>query len=180
MNFINLMTYDYHGDFSKTAQNSPLYAGPRNPHRGNIDATINAWIGAGARPQKLLLGLAFYGRSFTLADANRHGVDAPAIGPGTAGPHTKANGMLSYREVCLAIRAGGWTVKYETRQQCYYAYKGNQWMGFDGKRSIKAKCQYAKRKNLGGVMMWAIDFDDDKNQCGYGAYPLLNAIREVI
>jgi hypothetical protein len=49
---------------------------------------MRAWIAAGASPQKLIMGLAFYGNSFTLASAANNRVGAPSIGAGAQGPYT--------------------------------------------------------------------------------------------
>lgn len=62
---------------------------------------IKALIDGGADPKKLLLGLAFYGQSYRLADAEGpNGPGAPAAGPGEPGEFTKQPGMLSYYEIC--------------------------------------------------------------------------------
>lgn len=58
--------------------------------------------------------------------------------------------------------------------------KSKQWVGYDNVKSIKAKVNYAKKNNLAGVMMWSIDYDDHKNACGGGKFPLLKAIRDAL
>ena len=84
------MTYDLHGSWETfTGLNAPLY--PRSNEVGeqrnlNIDAAVNYWINNGAPKSKLILGLASYGRSFTLASTTQNGLGAPANGAGNALP----------------------------------------------------------------------------------------------
>jgi hypothetical protein len=47
-----------------------------------------------------------YGQSFSLADNNQNGVNAPTYGGGEAGEETRARGFLSYYEVRIE-RFGG-------------------------------------------------------------------------
>lgn len=98
---INIMSYDYHGAYDGvTGQTSPLYASNVDTnYQLNQDASISAWISAGASPQKLLMGVALYGRSFTLSNVNNNKVGSPTSGPGSAGPYTLESGTLSYLEV---------------------------------------------------------------------------------
>ncbi len=95
------MSYDYHGAYDGvTGQSSPLYASSVDTNAQlNADASITAWINAGASPQKLLMGVALYGRSFTLSNVNNNKVGSPTSGPGAAGPYTLESGTLSYLEV---------------------------------------------------------------------------------
>lgn len=52
-------------------------------------------------PKKLMLGLAFYGQSFRLAEAEgARNTGATAAGPGEPGEFTKQPGMLAYYEIC--------------------------------------------------------------------------------
>lgn len=44
-----------------------------------------------------------YGQSFSLADNNDNGLNAPTYGGGEAGEDTRARGFLAYYEVCLFI-----------------------------------------------------------------------------
>lgn len=59
------------------------------------------WYKLGLPKQKLNVGLALYGRSFTLSDPYNNGVGAPAKGKGNAGNYTREAGFLSYFEVYI-------------------------------------------------------------------------------
>lgn len=69
---------------------------------------MKKWIGNGADPAKLVLGLPLYGLTFTLANASNSGFLAPTTGPGPAGPVTMEPGYLGYKEVGLSL-AGRYT-----------------------------------------------------------------------
>jgi len=51
----------------------------------NVNSTVEYWLDEGASSNKLNLGFAFYGRSFTLFDPNQNGIGAPTLGPGKPG-----------------------------------------------------------------------------------------------
>ena len=98
------MTYDFHGSWAGvTAQNSPLYASPLDGEwqkdNLNCNSSITHWILSGAAPEKLAIGVAFYGHAYTLADANNHDLGAPSNGPAPAGEFTQNMGTLGYNEV---------------------------------------------------------------------------------
>jgi GH18 family chitinase len=58
------------------------------------------WASLGAPRSKLIIGMATYGRSFTLSNpSTSSGIGAPASGPGVAGAYTGEAGMLAYYEV---------------------------------------------------------------------------------
>jgi chitinase len=60
---------------------------------------LNYWLERGAKRQNTVLGLATYGRSFTLADPLLNKVNSPSIGPGMAGPYTNRPGVIGFNEV---------------------------------------------------------------------------------
>jgi len=182
LDFINVMTYDFHGAWEKGAgHNSPLYAAPTDTGviaDYNIDTAIKFYISQGADPQKLNLGLATYGRNFELSDPSNHDVGAPIKGAGPAGVETREKGFNSYYEICEKLKAGAQVIRDPT-QQVPYAVKGNEWIGFDDEQSLRNKVDYARANGLGGIMFWALDLDDFKGQsCGKGPYPLMNAAKD--
>lgn len=90
-----------YGDWSQyTGQNSALFPSSVEydweKNHLNVDAAAKNWLAAGVSKKKLVLSVAFYGRSFTLQDKNQHGVHSPFNG---AGPGK--GGILKYSEVGL-------------------------------------------------------------------------------
>ena len=177
------MTYDFHGQWDKkTGHVAPLYFHEEDDiYYFNANYSIHYWIEQGADRRKLVMGMPLYGQSFTLADANENGLNAPSIGGGTAGQYTRASGFLAYYEICRNIQQNGWSVVYDaTGAMGPYAYKGNQWVSYDDVAMIKKKSEFIRQLDLGGGMVWALDLDDFRNTCGQGESPLLTTIRKVL
>lgn len=103
------------------------------------DWAVRYWINKGCPPAKLVLGLALYGRTFRLANANNNGINAPAVGPGAPGLYTGEAGFLGYYEICTRIQQQGWTKVFDEESKANYAYKGEEWVGFDDAYSISFK-----------------------------------------
>lgn len=61
---------------------------------------MNYWINEKQAPRnQTIIGVAFYGRSFTLANDSDAQAGSPAIGPGLPGPVTNRPGLLAFNEV---------------------------------------------------------------------------------
>ncbi|XP_018326596.1 endochitinase-like [Agrilus planipennis] len=172
VDLINFMTYDIHGSWDGVAGiNAPLYdpAGSTS-----VEAFVNSWLDAGVDPKKLIVGIPFYGKSYTLANASNNAIGAPITGGGEPGPYLLDSSNLVYYEILEKLQQG-WTEVYDKNYQSPYAYSGNQWVGYDNVRSVLAKVRFACSKGLGGVMNWAIDEDDFGGYFGR-KYPLLKAM----
>lgn len=182
LDFINLLTYDFHGSWeSVTGHHSPLFQGQkdsRSDRFNNADYALSYVLRRGAPAQKLLMGIPSFGRTFTLA-SSRTDVGAPVSGPGEPGQFTKEPGMLAYYEICDFLR--GATV-HRLDQQVPYATKGNQWVGYDDQESVRKKVQYLKNKQLGGAAVWTLDLDDFGGHfCGQNVrFPLIGAIKDAL
>ncbi|XP_018048674.1 PREDICTED: acidic mammalian chitinase-like [Atta colombica] len=178
VDFINLMTYDLHGTWDGvTGHHAGLYS-PTSGDKLTVHAAVLYWLKNGCPPEKLILGVPFYGRAFTLSNSKNNGIGAPSSGPSSSGPYTQEGGYLGYNEICEKLNQGGWTIIRGDKEKSPYAYKGNQWVGYEDKTSIQIKAQYVKDKGLGGLMTWSIDTDDFKGLCGE-KYPLLKAMNLV-
>ncbi|XP_076235084.1 chitinase-3-like protein 1 [Calliopsis andreniformis] len=183
VDFINLMAYDFNGSWNNfVGLNAPLYSSSResgDQAKLNANSAVRYWLSQGAAANKIILGVPSYGRSFTLANPGNNGLGAPATGPGAAGEYTQEAGNLGYNEICLNLRQGGWTVVRDPQQKAPYAYKGNQWVGYDDVTSIREKANYVNSMGLGGAMMWSLETDDFKGTCGQ-KYPLLSVLNDVL
>ncbi|KAL4707013.1 hypothetical protein ACJJTC_000440 [Scirpophaga incertulas] len=184
LDYINIMAYDLRGPWeSTTGYNAALFrtaseAGQPLYSVLTDQAAVRYWIQAGAPVNKLLLGVPFYGHTYKLKDPNQNTVGSPSSGPGIAGPYTAQSGTISYNEFCVELvnKTANWNVVYDTNAQVPYAYRGDDWVSYDNVRSIVAKTKYAKKLNLGGVMIWSIESDDFHALCGKKQFPLLKAI----
>ena len=101
LDFMNIMTYDFRGFWDKeTGHHSPLYNNPRDENPDyNTDAVMNYYISKGAARSKLIVGIPFYGQSFSTVSTPR-GYKEESAGPGLPGTWTKQRGMLAYYEIC--------------------------------------------------------------------------------
>ncbi|TRY79747.1 hypothetical protein TCAL_01968 [Tigriopus californicus] len=182
LDIINVMTYDYHGHWDKkTGHVAPLFDYEEATYGYfNTEFTMNYWKELGADSKKLVLGMPMYGQAFTLNDASQTGLNSPGT-KGMAGMQTRAAGFLAYYEICKAIKEDNWAVKkHPEGSMGPYAFKGNQWVGFDDSAMIRKKSQFVKDKGYGGAMIWALDLDDFRNVCGCEHYPLLRTINRVL
>ena len=59
---------------------------------------VQKWLDEGCPPDKLVLGMGSYGRTFSLSSTDTS-IGAPAKGGGSAGQYTREAGFWSYYEV---------------------------------------------------------------------------------
>ncbi|XP_008184295.1 probable chitinase 10 isoform X2 [Acyrthosiphon pisum] len=183
LDWIGVMAYDYHGQWDKkTGHVAPIYNHPEDEiEYFNLNYTVHYWIEKGANSRKIVLGFPLYGQSFTLSNPKVHGLNAPSSGAGEAGPFTRSAGFIAYYEICRKLASEQWTIVQDPQHRMGpYAYKGNQWVGFDDVKTVAQKAEYVKSMNLGGAMIWALDLDDYRNVCGQGNYPLLSTIMKTL
>uniref|UniRef100_A0A182UNF8 GH18 domain-containing protein n=1 Tax=Anopheles merus TaxID=30066 RepID=A0A182UNF8_ANOME len=160
VDYILLMSYDYNGTWDRyTGHNAPLCWGAVETdyqRRLNVKASVRDWIGGGAPKSKLIVGLAAYGRTFTLSSTSTEGTRRPTSGPGRKGPYTDEAGVLAYYEVKNMFEQRMW----DSDQDVPYAVSGDQWVSYDDPQSIRKKCEFINSEGLGGAMIWSIDQDE--------------------
>ncbi|XP_033229587.1 acidic mammalian chitinase-like [Belonocnema kinseyi] len=179
VNFINLKTFGFHGssDADKkdgVGHNSPLYPSSKEnakERKKNIDYVVKYWISQGAPRGKLILGTASHGTSYTLANPKKFGRGAPFTKEG------KFGNQMTYFSFCYMIKT--WNYFYDPEQQVPYIHKGHETITYDDVRSIKAKAKYVQDMHLGGAMLYKIDHDDYRGDCGE-KFPLLKTLNQVL
>lgn len=160
LDFINVMTYDYHEAPGRTNFNSPLYAaiGDVTPTL-NVDRTMTEFLSVGVRPSKLLVGIPFYGHAYgSVEDVNhglfQNGTDRPADWKEHDGDW---NVLAKTR-----LRNSRYVKYWEPAARVPYMYDSTSgtWVTYDDPRSVAEKVQYVREHGLGGVVIWELGGDD--------------------
>ncbi|MBN1293977.1 MAG: glycoside hydrolase family 18 protein [Candidatus Latescibacteria bacterium] len=158
IDWFNDMTYDFYGNWTERAgHNSPLYA-----TQESVDTSINFLVKRmGVPPDKIIMGLPFYGRTFNTSSLY--------------GLKTGGDGIV-YKEIVKKID-DGWQRQWDDVSMVPYLVNPakNTMIFYDDPESIKIKCNYAREKNLRGVMIWSIGSDYIN-----GRQPLLESIGDSL
>jgi len=168
LDWINLMTYDMAGEWSKvTSFNAPLYSAPNISL--SADESVRGYLEAGVPNDKLVLGVPFYGRAF----GGVKNIDNGLFQPHERGARAKLPGGGSYRN--LAARHIDKTAKRFWHEQAKVPWLFDEESGlfvtYDDPQSLKLKAEYTRQHKLGGVMIWELSDDDEKHS-------LLDALNE--
>ncbi|OXU22575.1 hypothetical protein TSAR_016652 [Trichomalopsis sarcophagae] len=187
LDFINLLSYDYHSAYEPAVNHHAPLRPIEEDNEYNydneltIDYTINHLIKSGATPGKIVVGIPTYGRSYTLFNEDATDLGSPADGPGAEGDATREKGYLAYYEICKSVQKDDWIVeKPNPKAMGPYAYKENQWVGYDDEDIVREKAKYVNQRKLGGIMFWSIDNDDFRGECHGRPYPLIEAAKEAL
>lgn len=189
MDYINLMSYDYHF-YTKitpfTGINAPLYASANDTGYFallNMNASANYWYQQGMDKRKIVVGLPTYGHSFRLMNPINNGLMAPVSGYGKLGNY----GFVDYSEVCTFLHVNNIKPIFDTETKSPYASKYYEWISYDDVHSLTYKTEYIKNNNFGGAMVLSLNTDDHKGVCKgvFGqnngdVFPLTKKIKKVL
>ena len=149
VDWFNAMTYDFHGSWTNhSGHNAPLYS-PSSAidNCGSADDGIKYLrYQRGIPAEKIVMGLAFYGREFNTSGLYK---------PSTGGDRT-----YGYADIAGLI-GNGWIYHWDNVSKVPYLTNsaGTKLITYDDSTSIALKCQYARNKALAGCMIWALGHD---------------------
>uniref|UniRef100_A0A1I7V2B2 LysM domain-containing protein n=1 Tax=Caenorhabditis tropicalis TaxID=1561998 RepID=A0A1I7V2B2_9PELO len=135
--FINVMTYDYYGAWN------------------------SKWGAYTGTPAPLYFGMPFYGRYWkNVLDP----IDPTDDMWRTAAPSGGVfeGGYVGWRNLEKEGWNKGATSWHEKTKTPYILNSGaRMFLGYENEKSLQEKIKYATDRNLGGLMIWALDLDDD-------------------
>jgi len=157
---LKLMAYDYYGGWSSTTgHHSNLYNNPQDPLWGgwSTDQALNAYLAAGVPPEKIMLGIAFYGRAFQgVESGSGNGLFQPFKSPAFE------DGSVDWAQIKKFLKKdSGYTRYWDDVAKAPYLYNGDIWITYTDEEQIKLLLDYAKEKKLGGVFNWEYGHDMD-------------------
>ncbi|KAK2764375.1 hypothetical protein FQN54_009069 [Arachnomyces sp. PD_36] len=158
----NLMSYDLHGVWDANNEIGSIIHGHTNLTEINM-ATDLLWRNNVA-PGQVVLGTGFYGRSFELEDPECSKPGCAFSGPAKAGRCTGEGGILGYFEIQDILEDDDSIEKIHDEDAAvnYFTFKNNQWVSYDDKKTFQQKVDWADDLGLGGLMVWAVDLDDER------------------
>jgi chitinase len=153
LDFINVMTYDMSGGWSSvTGFNSPLYnSSPNPPEGGSIDSVVKALLKLGIPPEKLVVGVPFYGKAWKGVGSKNNGLHQPHRGG--------VEGDFDYRTIAQNY-LGDYERFWDDKAKVPYLYNGEMMITYDDPESIGLKAAYVREQGLGGVMFWELSQDN--------------------
>ncbi|MCZ2122166.1 MAG: hypothetical protein LC108_07885 [Anaerolineales bacterium] len=162
VDWINLMTYDFHGAWDMTTNfNAPLFHSPNDPGDAslNIDSAVQRYLEENVPAEKLSLGVPFYGPGWAGVPNVNDGLyqSGSEAAPGTreAGSYTYADIKKNY----LTDATRHWDA--EAFVPWFYDPATGIFISYDDPQSLEAKAGYARDQGLGGVMIWDISQGDE-------------------
>ncbi|KAL1963090.1 hypothetical protein VTN77DRAFT_8736 [Rasamsonia byssochlamydoides] len=117
----------------------------------------------GVSPSKVVMGMGWYGRSFTLADPTCNTPNGVCQFTSGANPGacSQTSGILMNSEIQQIIRQYNPQVYTDDVAAVnWISWDSNQWVSFDNNVTYQLKRNYANTKGLAGTMVWAIDQQD--------------------
>ncbi|XP_064455065.1 uncharacterized protein LOC135366323 [Ornithodoros turicata] len=172
IDWFNVLAFDLRGTWNRfTDVHGILYKreGDRKYFQElTIEEGMKRLARLGAPKQKLMLGIAFFGRSYVLRDPNRHGIRAPIKTnvKAQAGPFVRSDEVIGYYEICPHVNSGAWHRVFDEEAKCPYVYHDDQWIGYEDGESVGHKMDFIIREGYRGVMVFNNDLDDFKGVCG--------------
>ncbi len=175
LDWINIMTYDFHGGWEATSNhNAALYKDPNDPAANTnfyVDGAINVYTNEGVPVDKLVLGVPFYGRGWKSCGKENNGQYQPCK-PGSDGKlaskgtwddySTGDTGVYDYGDLAANyVNKNGFVRYWNDTAKVPYLYNATTgtFISYDDNESMKYKTDYIKTKGLSGAMFWELSGD---------------------
>jgi GH18 family chitinase len=171
LDYMNLMSYDYYGSWGDGGHNSPLYD---NPLQKATDNKFNAHDSVQIilkyfPPEKVALGIPFYGRGWSKLEKDPAKPNAPIIfglnkgGPGvTKSVNTGGEpGLTCWKDLRDWVNKSPNIEVFDDVSKTNYCNNpstGETWT-YDNPKSVAIKSKYVNQYKLAGVMIWQLSDD---------------------
>ncbi|KAK1748815.1 chitinase [Skeletonema marinoi] len=151
VDWFNLNTFDYH-----TPKNIPKTVGSHSDLK-MIDAVVYKLLQE-TISTKFVLGMAAFGRTYTLADDRCKELNCPFRSPGLGGCGNTP-GFLPFAEISEYIESNSYDELHHdiSSSSMVAVVDSNQMISFDNEETWAIKEAYAEMMCLRGTMLWSID-----------------------
>ncbi|CAO4381114.1 unnamed protein product [Caenorhabditis nigoni] len=164
VDFLTVQSHDWSYLNTQVGPVAPLYGGPQD----SIDDAMKYLVCQTEQPSKLNLGIPMFGMEWTNASFPINDYANQLYIPKKAGNNWSSYYFWGDKEAKTFSPS---EVSWHEKSQTPYIFRNNVFVSFENEKSVQAKANYIRMKNIGGISIHAID-QDDKNI-------LMNAIASV-
>ncbi len=166
LDYVNLMTYDFYTSGDTAGHHTNLYPPENYEKDKSAHKAVREFIEAGVPAEKLVMGIAFYGRSWIMESGKNRGINRPVDSTLRGAGYTMIKDSIA--------KLPGFTRYWDENAKAPYLFneENNQLFSYDDEESVRHKCEYVLENNMGGVMFWQYASDPKEY--------LLDAINESL
>ncbi|MBS0001011.1 MAG: glycoside hydrolase family 18 protein [Cyclobacteriaceae bacterium] len=148
LDYVNLMTYDFYTSGDSAGHHTNLFPPENYDKDRSAHRTFNEFLAAGVPAEKMVMGIAFYGRSWIMQSGDNRGINRPVVSV------TRGGGYTYLKDSMLILP--GFLRYWDENAKAPYLFneETHQFVSYDDEESVKYKCEYVKEKGMAGVMFW--------------------------
>jgi chitinase len=113
-------------------------------------------MAAGVPSEKIVIGIAFYGKGWQMESTDNNGLYGKAVKQARGGGFTYLKDSL--------VNKNGYKQYWDGKAKAPFLFNPEKkiFISYDDERSVKEKCKYVKRHHLAGAMFW--EYNSDKKE----------------
>lgn len=151
LDFVNVMTYDMRGSFTKIAGHHTNLA-PYQDQGLSVMEAVNNLRAKNIANDKIVIGCAFYSRIWRGFPTDTQ----QPVGTKAQAPGGETN---NYNQLKPLFETHPENLYWDEAAHAPYYFDGEQFMSFDDRRSMKEKAEYVVAEELRGLMFWEYSLD---------------------
>lgn len=170
VDYMNIMTFDLAGGNSRTSHHTALYSAADSTKSSlSVNGIINFCIENGVDPQQIIIGAAFYGRSWSGVAPKGNGLYQTFTGTKSSYSFSKIQAMLK------EDTNYGRHWDEESKAPFIFNKQDSTFISYDDPESLALKANFVKEHKLGGIMFWQLSHDTQDDELVNSIY---NQIRK--
>ncbi|UXY15069.1 glycoside hydrolase family 18 protein [Chitiniphilus purpureus] len=156
VDYLTVTAYGAYGSWSATTGHfSNLFQRTDDPAFGgwSADQSMRVYLDAGVAPNKLLMGVPFYGAAWREVNSAQNGLFQPfAAGAANASP--------TWDDVkAQFLDEDGFVRHWDDTAKVPWLYNGDVMVSYEDPESLRHKVKYLKEQRLGGLTVWEYAHD---------------------
>jgi chitinase len=160
VDWFNIMSYDLHGAWDFMVADNMMPQANSHTNLTEIRMALDVLWQNDISPQKITMGMTFYGRSFTLTDPSCNILGCRMSSVGNPGRCSNAPGVLLNTEIKQIIDEKSLIPILDPEAAVNTVSWDNQWVSFDDANTWRLKGDFFRSQCIEGVSVHAITQDD--------------------